>query len=96
METVTFAGKFYFRGSPVLMKGDQVPQHRHDVEHPSLCGSGSAEFFVGGESRGVISAGESVMIEAGKDHHFVALEDNTRLFCIFDADDALKLKEKGF
>lgn len=96
METIEFCGKFYFRGSPLLAKGDRIPQHSHDVSHPTLCGSGSAAFFVNDKPAGIVTAGHAVLIEAGANHHFIALEDGTRLFCIFDAEDALRLKEKGF
>jgi len=90
VETVEFCGKFYFRGSPVLMKGEGVPRHRHDVSHPTLCGSGSAEYFVDGELKGTIKAGEAKLIDSGVDHWFIALEDNTRLFCVFNADEVEK------
>ncbi len=95
-ESIQFAGKFYFRSIVLEKAGDRVPQHRHDVSHPTLCGAGSAEFYVDGVLAGRVIAGNVVEIEAGKLHEFVALEDGTRLTCVFDAEDAEKLKEKGY
>jgi quercetin dioxygenase-like cupin family protein len=95
-ETIQFAGKFYFRSILLERAGDRVPQHRHDVAHPTLCGSGSAKYFVDGELMGTVVAGYAVEIEAGKLHEFVALEDGTRLTCVFDAEDAMRLQEKGY
>ncbi len=91
-----FCGKYYFRSSPILKKGDRIPQHKHDVPHPTFCCSGSADFYVDGLKAGTVTAGHAVEIEAGHLHAFVALEDNTRLTCIFNADEALRLREKGY
>lgn len=95
-ESIQFAGKFYFRSVLLEKAGDRVPQHRHDVPHPTLCGSGAANYYVDGRLAGTVRAGQAVEIEADKLHEFVALKDDTRLTCVFDAEDAMKLKEKGY
>lgn len=83
----------YFR-SVVLMAGMRVPQHVHPYDHATLCGCGSAVLYVDGEDRGVVKAGEAILIEANKQHEFEALEDYTRLTCVHDPRSAEAAKEK--
>lgn len=86
----------YFRSVFLPFKGMSIPQHRHDVSHPTYCGSGKARLYVDGRFVRDVAAGSAVAVEANHDHLFEALEDNTRLTCIFDAQRALELKEKGY
>lgn len=86
----------YFRSVFLPFKGMTIPQHVHDVSHPTFCGSGKARLYVDGLFREDVEAGHAVGIEAGKRHCFEALEDNTRLTCVFNAEQAMKLKEDGF
>lgn len=86
----------YFRSIFLPFRGMTVPQHRHDVPHPTFCGAGKARLYVNGRFKCDVEAGHAVPIEAGVDHLFEALEDNTRLTCIFDTARAEELKEKGF
>lgn len=86
----------HFRSILIRKAGTLVPQHEHDVSHPTLCGQGSASIYLGTAYWRDIKAGEAVPIKAGVVHSFMALEDDTRLTCVFDAERALKLKQKGF
>lgn len=86
----------YFRSVFLPFKGMSVPQHRHDVSHPTYCGSGKARLYENGRFVCDVEAGRAVKVRAGVDHLFEALEDNTRLTCIFDAARALELEKKGY
>lgn len=96
VETVKEQFGIYFRSVFLPFKGMIGEQHAHDVSHPTLCGSGKARLYVDGRFQEDVEAGGIVGIEAGKKHFFEALEDNTRLTCVFDAEKALRLKEEGF
>lgn len=86
----------YFRSVLLPFKGTTIPQHVHDESHATYVGSGRARLYVDGLFKEDIEAGHATEIEAGKKHLFEALEDNTRLTCVWDAEKALRLKEKGF
>jgi quercetin dioxygenase-like cupin family protein len=88
-------GRFYVRSIFLPKKGMQVSQHTHDDDHPTLCGSGSAQFWEDGVHVGDVQAGGAVEVKAGKLHWFVALEDATRLSCLHDIDVAGKYAARG-
>lgn len=96
VEFVEEVDGFHFRSVFLPFKGMTIPQHVHDVSHPTLCGSGKARLYVDGRISGDVEAGHAIYIAAGKKHLFEALEDNTRLTCVFNAEQALRLKEEGF
>lgn len=81
-------GKFYLRSVLLKKAGTVGEQHVHQYDHPTYCGSGSAEFWENGKMVGVVMAGGAAEVKAGQKHYFVALEDNTRLVCIHDATSA--------
>lgn len=85
----------YFRSILIPRKGARVPQHAHDHDHATYCGQGSAAMYVDGIYTRVVKAGEAAKVEAGKQHAFQALEDNTRLTCVHDVASALSIKKKG-
>lgn len=86
---------FHFRSILLPANGMVCGQHKHDISHPTLCGSGKAKLYVEGFEVGDVEAGHAIHVEAGKEHFFVALEDNTRLTCVFNAEQALALKAEG-
>lgn len=96
VEFVEEVDGIYFRSILLPKAGMRGEQHSHGVSHPTYCGSGRAALFVDGKHVCDVAAGHAVPVKAGSQHLFVALEDNTRLTCIFDAARAEKLKEKGF
>lgn len=85
----------YFRSVFLPFKGTTIPQHTHDEDHATYVGQGRARLYVDGRFQGDIEAGHAVLIAAGKKHLFEALEDNTRLTCVWNAEAAMRLKEKG-
>lgn len=96
VEYVEECDGIYFRSIFLPFRGDCGEQHVHDESHPTYCGSGRARLYVEGTFRMDVEAGHAVKVEAGKKHFFEALEDNTRLTCVWDAEKALRLKQKGF
>jgi quercetin dioxygenase-like cupin family protein len=96
VESVQLIGGFMFRPVFLAFKGMCGEQHQHDVPHPTLCGSGRARLYVDGRFVCDVEAPNAIWVEAGKKHFFEALEDNTRLICVFDEERALQVKEKGY
>ena len=95
VEFVEEKAGIYFRSILIPEAGTWVPQHTHDESHATYCGQGSAAMYVDGEFVLKVFAGHAVEVEAGKQHAFRALENYTRLTCVWDAERALRLKEKG-
>ena len=85
----------YFRSIVLACKGDRVGQHVHSHDHATYCGRGSAALFVEGKQTAVVVEGCAIPVLANVSHEFVALEDNTRLTCVHNADSALSIKERG-
>ncbi len=83
----------YIRSILLAKTGQRVEQHAHEFDHLTYCGSGAAEFYENGTKVGVVKAGDAARVQAGRQHYFIALEDNTRLACIHDAASALKARE---
>lgn len=86
----------YFRSILIPAAGTWVPQHTHDEGHATFCGQGAAAVYVDGEFVHRLEAGHAYGVQGGKAHAFRAIENNTRLTCVWDAERALKLKAKGF
>jgi quercetin dioxygenase-like cupin family protein len=86
----------YFRSVFLAFAGTTIPQHVHSEDHATLVGNGKARLYVDGKFKQDIEAGHAVVIEAGKKHMFEALEDNTRLICVWSLEAAKRLKGRGF
>lgn len=85
----------YIRSIVLPVKGARCEQHTHDCDHPTYCGSGSAEFWEDGALVGTVHAGGAVRVRAGRSHYFVAIESGTRLACLFDTQSAAIIKARG-
>lgn len=83
----------YVRQILLPRAGIVVPQHKHDVPHPTLVCSGAARAWADGVWIGDFKAGQLVPIEANVQHVFQSLKPMTRLACLADAERALKMKE---
>jgi quercetin dioxygenase-like cupin family protein len=92
VEFVETRAGIYFRSVLLPKKGMAIPQHVHDEAHATLCCSGSARMHVDYKRSEDIAAGHAVEVEAGKRHWFEALEDNTRLTCIWTVEAAHRMK----
>jgi quercetin dioxygenase-like cupin family protein len=95
VEFVEELAGIYFRSIFLPFKGTTIPQHTHDEDHATYVGQGSARLYVDGLLEGDIEAGHAVLIKAGKRHVFEALEDDTRLTCVWSLEAAMRLKDKG-
>lgn len=99
-EIVEFVGELagvHYRSVFLAFRGTTIPQHVHGESHATLVGCGKARLYVDDRFKQDISAGEVVLIEAGKKHLFESLEDNTRLTCLWTVEAAEReLKKKGF
>lgn len=71
----------------IKKKGTYIPQHSHSYEHVSMLARGSVQVWINGEldrrtACGTYKAPKPIMISAEKKHLFLALEDDTIIFCI--------------
>ena len=82
VETISIVGGIYFRAI-LLQSGMVVPQHTHNHDHATYVGSGSVRLWVNDLHAGDYSAGQAIEIKGGQEHLFMALEDNTRLACVW-------------
>lgn len=57
-------------------------KHVHDYDHTTMLAKGSVMAFVEGEEPQKYTAPSALLVKRGKSHAFMALEDDTRLFCI--------------
>jgi len=92
-QTVEFKGGIYFR-TLILNGGDIGGQHVHQFDHATMIVTGSARLWIGSEIEGDYKAGDIAEVKAGKIHVFEALEDNTRLTCIWPESIGEKLDEE--
>lgn len=92
VEHVDEVGGLYIRTIRLFKRGTYVPQHVHDYDHVTLCGSGSAYFYQDGALSAIVRAGSVVTIKKGMQHAFQSLEDNTTLSCIHSVASAESIK----
>ena len=62
--------------------GTFMGQHAHAYDHGHLVAHGEVRVFLDGKFAGDFKAGEMIMIEKGKKHVLLSLEDNTVGACI--------------
>lgn len=93
-ENIQIAAGIYFR-SVVLTNGEVIPQHVHAAEHATYVGAGAARLWIDGVWRQDLRAGEAAEIEAGREHLFQALEEGTRLTCVWREDVAEAMFKGG-
>jgi len=73
-----------------------LPQHAHQLSHLTTVAKGSVSLWRDGVFDGEFTAPHGLYIEAGVQHLFMTLEDDTVLYCIHSlaTPDALRvLKE---
>lgn len=93
VETVSVHAGIMFRSVLLPVRGTTIPQHTHPEAHATFCGQGAAALYVDDKYALTLVAGKSCEIAANKKHLFEALEDNTRLVCVWD-EEAAKRMEK--
>lgn len=62
--------------------GTMVPQHSHVFDHTSMLARGSVRVWKDGVLDGDVVAPAGIFIAAGIKHAFLALEDETIIYCI--------------
>lgn len=63
-------------------RGIRVPQHSHTYDHTSMLARGKVALYANGVYGGVFRAPCGILIKAGVMHEFMALEDETIIYCI--------------
>jgi len=85
-EEIEFRDGFYLRTTILREAGTVGEQHRHHFDHDTQITKGSASLWIDGQWDADYSEGDMIRIEALKLHHFVALEPDTRITCIWPED----------
>lgn len=93
VEFVETKAGIYFRSVFLPFKGTTIPQHVHTEDHATLVGRGKARLYVNDRFQEDIEEGHAVTLKAGQKHSFEALEDNTRLICVWDVEAAERMQE---
>lgn len=70
----------------VPKRGMAVYQHVHDYEHMTLLTNGSISAIIENEPAGIFVAPAVIHVDANRKHEFIALEDNTILWCIHNSE----------
>lgn len=92
VEKIHIVGGIYFR-SILINKDVSLPQHTHNHDHATYVGSGSVRLWINGVESGDYFGGDAVEIKGGSEHLFMALEDNTRLVCVWPESIGEELDE---
>lgn len=79
---IHMADDVFIKQMVIPRAGTFVPQHSHNYDHTSMLAVGSVRAWVDGVLKGDFQAPTGILIEAGTKHTFMALEDNTVLYCI--------------
>lgn len=96
VEFVQEVAGIYFRSVLLKKKGMRIPQHVHSESHATYIGAGKVRLYVDYDLACDVEAGNAVEIQAGKRHWFEALEDNTRITCVWSLEAAERqMKSKG-
>lgn len=91
------AGGVYVRQIFIPKKSTVLRQHVHPTDHLTMVARGSV-YLSCDNALIKYAAPTAIVIEAGKSHSFVALEDETLLFCIhnlLEPETAAVLAEHG-
>lgn len=87
IDEIGFVGNIWVRQHWLSKEGDTVGGHAHYHDHVTLLVKGSAAVSVEGGAGKVFKAPTFVVIKKEYRHNFVALEDDTVLYCVFAMRD---------
>lgn len=77
-------------------RGNIVPQHVHEYDHHTMLAHGAVRVWIDKKNGKDYLAPAGIFIEAGKQHTFLALQDDTVLYCIHKLHDGeVKLLAQG-
>lgn len=76
--------------------GQYAPQHAHRYDHLSMLAAGSVRVWADGVCLGDKTAPTGICIPANQKHVFLALEDNSVLYCIHNVSraDSVEITEE--
>jgi quercetin dioxygenase-like cupin family protein len=79
---IHMADGIFIKQMIVPKAGTYVPQHSHTWDHVSMLAVGSIRVWKDGVLDGDYTAPTGIMIKAGVEHTFLALVDQTILYCV--------------
>jgi hypothetical protein len=82
-----FVGNLYISPQPMGKTGDEIGGHTHYFDHVGFLGKGSVEVHVEGYETKRFDAPTFVVIRKHRRHRIVALENDTRWYCVFAVRD---------
>lgn len=80
----------FIKQMPLMKAGDFVNGHAHTYSHTSLLATGKVRMMQGEKHIGDFTAPEGILVPANEQHEFIALEDNTILYCVHNMHEAEK------
>ena len=85
-EEIEFCDGHYLRTTIFREAGTIGEQHRHHFNHDTQITRGAASLWIEGVWEGDYREGDLIFIQAMLLHHFIALEPDTRITCIWPED----------
>ena len=79
---IHMADDVFIKQLSVPRAGTVLEQHQHAYNHTSMIAAGAVSVWVDGAHRGDYQAPTGILIEAGRNHFFRTLADNTVIYCI--------------
>ena len=94
-EIVTADGVF-IKQMYLERRGNIVPQHVHEYDHHTMLATGAVRVWINKHDGKDYHAPCAIFVEAGKQHTFMALKNDTVLYCIHRLHDGeVKLLAEG-
>ena len=95
VEIYTVDGMF-IKQMVIPKTGTLVPTHAHAWDHVSMLAIGAVKIWRDGVGGEIVHAPTGIFIKAGVKHAFLALEDNTIIFCVHNlhSEAAVKVLEE--
>lgn len=84
---IHLADGIYVRQIVIRNAGSMLPQHEHPYDHSTMIAKGSVFVWKNGSLLGRYKAPAGLFIEAGAAHMFMALEDDTVVYCLHNLLD---------
>lgn len=79
---IKMADGIFIKQMLIARSGTFIPQHVHPYDHTSMLAVGSVRLWKDGVLDGDYTAPTGILITAGIAHMFMALSDNTIVYCI--------------
>jgi quercetin dioxygenase-like cupin family protein len=76
------ADGIFIKEMRIAKAGTLIPQHSHRYDHTSMVARGAVRVWQGEDELGEFKAPCGLFIKGGEKHLFLALEDETIVYCI--------------